>query len=260
MQALYTAATGMEASSTNIDVIANNLANQNTNAFKKKRAEFKDLVYVNQNQAGVQSSNAGTIRPVGTQIGLGVRVSSIYSMYEQGSLQQTGAPLDVAISGEGFLHVTMPDGSDAYTRDGALQRSATGEIVTSDGYAIAPGITVPEDAIAIDINASGEVIATLSDDTTSNLGQLELIRFLNPTGLRNIANNYVRETEASGTALAGVAGDAGFGTFIQGFLEGSNVVAVTEITDLIKVQRAFEMNLKVLEAADESMQAVNESV
>lgn len=259
MQALHTAATGMQSNTTNIDVIANNLANQSTTSYKRKRVEFQDLLYVSKQQVGTQTSDAGTISPTGAHVGLGVRVAAIYGIFEQGPLEQTTAPLDVAISGKGFFNVTLPDGSIAYTRAGSFQRSSTGEVVTAQGYTVSPGISIPDNAVSITVNDSGEVIATLPDASTSNLGQLELVRFLNEAGLKPIANNFYVETEASGAPSTGIAGEDGFGAITQGFLEGSNVVAVTELTDLIKAQRAFEMNLKVLEAADESMQAVNQS-
>jgi flagellar basal-body rod protein FlgG len=259
MQALYTAATGMEASTLNIDVIANNLANQNTNSFKRKRAEFQDLLYVTKQQVGAQTSNAGTLSPTGAHLGLGVKVAAIYGIFEQGPLQLTENELDVSISGKGFFSVTQPDGTISYTRDGSFQRSSIGEIVTAQGYPINPGITIPENAVSIAINENGEVVSTLSDSTTSILGQLEVVSFINQAGLEPISNNLYIETPASGSPVAGIAGQDGLGSITQGFIEGSNVVAVTELTDLIKAQRAFEMNLKVMEAADESLQAVNQS-
>lgn len=259
MQALYTAATGMEANTTNIDVIANNLANQGTTSYKRKRVEFQDLLYVTKQQVGAQTSNAGTINPTGAHLGLGVKVAGIYGLFEQGPLELTDNELDLAISGKGFFSITRPDGTTAYTRAGSFQRSETGEIVTIEGYTVAPSITIPDNATSVTVNTSGEVIATLDDLTTSNLGQLQIATFINQAGLEPIADNLFLETDASGPPVLGVADENGFGTVNQGFLEGSNVVAVTELTSLIKAQRAFEMNLKVLEAADESMQAVNQS-
>lgn len=261
MQSLHTAATGMQAATTNIDVIANNLANQNTTGYKRKRAEFQDLLYVYDKKVGTQSSDAGTIRPTGIQIGLGATTAAVYSISEQGAFEQTNNPLDIAISGRGHFRITLPDGTDAYTRAGSFQVNAEGEIVTSDGYTVSPGITVPEDSINITINNSGEVIASIAGQVTpSVLGQFELVRFINESGLESVGQNLLIETEASGPPTDGIAGQDGFGRITQGWLEGSNVVPVTELTNMIKAQRAFEMNIKVLEATDESMQALNQAV
>lgn len=261
MQALYTAATGMQASNTQIDVIANNLANQNTTAFKRRRIEFEDLLYLNRQQVGTQSSDAGTIRPVGIEIGLGVNTGATYSVLEQGSLQKTDAPLDLAIDGKGYFKVTLPNGDELYTRAGALQLNADGEIVTTDGYTVSPGITITQDVSKITVNESGEVIGTIDGQVTPTvLGQLDLSKFLNEAGLQSVGNNFFKETEASGPPIDGVAGDTGFGKVMQGFLEGSNVNSVIELTDLIKAQRAFETNVKVMEKSDQNSQMFNQSV
>ena len=260
MQALHTSATGMQAATTNIDVIANNLANQNTTAYKRKRAEFQDLLYIQKQQVGTTTSDTGNVKPTGIQIGLGVSTAAVYSITEQGGLQQTSSKLDIAINGKGFLRVTLPDGTEAYTRSGSLQVNGDGEIVTSDGNSVSPSITIPSDATDITINASGEVIATIDGQVTpSNVGQFDLVRFINEAGLRAIGNNLLVETEASGPATDGTPSQDGFGSILQGWLEESNVAPVIELTNMIKAQRAFEMNNKVMEAANESMQALNQS-
>jgi flagellar basal-body rod protein FlgG len=260
MQSLHTAATGMQAATTNIDVIANNLANQNTTAYKRKRIEFQDLMYVDENKVGTQTSDAGTIRPTGTQIGLGVATGSVYSISEQGSFEQTSNPLDVAINGKGYFRITLPDGTEAYTRAGSFQLNGDGEVVTSDGYTVSPGLTVPDDAKTITINNSGELIVTIDGQTApSNIGQFELVRFINEAGLEATGKNLLIETEASGPPTDGTPDEDGFGSITQGWLEGSNVVPVTELTNMIKAQRAFEMNIKVMEATDESMQTLNQA-
>ncbi|MDB2414751.1 flagellar basal-body rod protein FlgG [Rickettsiales bacterium] len=259
MQALHTSATGMQAATTNIDVIANNLANQNTSAYKRKRAEFQDLLYVHKQHVGTQTSDTGTIKPTGIQIGLGVSTGAVYGIYEQGPMEQTDSAFDMAINGRGFFKVTLPDGTESYTRAGSFQVNAEGLIVTTEGYTVSPGITIPSNVLDVTINASGEVLVNIQGQTTpSNLGQFELINFINEAGLENIGGNLLLETDASGTPTTGVAGLEGFGTILQGSVEGSNVNAVSELTNMIKAQRAFEMNIKVMEAADESMRNLNQ--
>ncbi len=259
MQALHTAATGMQAATTNIDVIANNLANQNTTGYKRKRAEFQDLLYVQDQHVGTQSSDAGTVIPTGIQIGLGVSTGAVYSITEQGPMQQTSSTFDIAINGKGFFRIILPDGTESYTRAGAFQVNGEGTIVTSDGYTVSPGITVPDNATDITINANGEVIASIAGEVTpSNLGQFELVKFTNEAGMESKGKNLLNETEASGTPIDGIPGQEGFGNIIQGWLEGSNVAAVTELTDMISAQRAFEMNIKVMEAADQTMKTLNQ--
>ncbi len=260
MQALYTSATGMEAASTHIDVIANNLANQNTTGYKRKHAEFQDLLYVHENHVGTQTSDTGTINPTGIQIGLGVKLAAVYSINEQGPVEQTGSTFDLSINGKGFFKITLPDGSEAYTRAGSFQVNGEGEIVNSAGYTVSPGISIPSNATDVTINPSGEVLVSIPGQVTpSNLGQIEVVRFLNESGLESNGNNLVMETEASGPATSGIAGQDGFGTVLQGYLENSNVNAVTELTSMIKAQRAYEMDLKVLEAANDSMKALNQT-
>lgn len=259
MQALHTAATGMQAATTNIDVIANNLANQNTSAYKRKRAEFQDLLYIQRQHVGTQTSDTGTIKPSGVQIGLGTSLSAVYSIGEQGPMEQTNAIFDIAVDGKGFFRITLPDGTEAYTRAGSFQVNADGEIVTADGYTVSPGITIPQDAESVTINKAGEIIVKIAGQVTpSNVGQFELVSFINETGLESIGANLLKETEASGAPIDGTPDTDGFGKILQGYLEGSNVVAVTELTNMIKAQRAFEMNIKVLEAADESMKSLNQ--
>jgi len=254
MRSLSIAATGMLAQQLNVDVISNNIANMNTTAFKTRRAEFADLLYQDLRQVGSASSDTGTIVPSGVQVGVGVKPTAIYRISEQGNMQSTDNPLDLAIQGRGYFEVELPSGEIGYTRAGALQRSADGTIVTPDGYVVMPGITIPDNAVSITVNATGEVFATLSGQTApQNLGQFELATFPNEGGLQAIGDNLFTETEASGGAIAATPGSAGFGTIQQGFLETSNVNVVSEITDLIRAQRAYEMNSKVIQASDEMM-------
>jgi flagellar basal-body rod protein FlgG len=254
MRSLSIAATGMLAQQLNVDVISNNIANMNTTAFKTRRAEFADLLYQDLRQVGSASSDTGTIVPSGVQVGVGVKPTAIYRISEQGNMQSTDNPLDLAIQGRGYFEVELPSGEIGYTRAGALQRSSDGTVVTSDGYIVMPGITIPDDAISITINATGEVFATLSGVVApQNLGQFELATFPNEGGLQAIGDNLFIETEASGSAIVATPGSAGFGTVQQGFLETSNVNVVAEITDLIRAQRAYEMNSKVIQASDEMM-------
>lgn len=259
MQALYTSATGMAAAETTIDVIANNLANQNTTGYKRKRAEFSDLLSVSKQRVGTQTSDAGTIRPAGIDIGLGVKTSSIYSIPEQGPIEQTESVFDIAIDGKGFFRITLPDGTEAFTRAGSFQLSADGEIVTTDGYTVGPGITVSTDAVSVSINKNGEVFETLQGAVAaSSIGQIEIVRFINETGLKSIGDNLLIETEASGTPTDGIAGQAGFGNMLQGMLEGSNVNAVTELVNMTKAQNLLQMITKVVETVDENNRSVDQ--
>ena len=256
MRALNTAATGMQAQQLNVEVIANNIANMNTTGFKRQRAEFQDLLYQNVERMGVQSSDAGTIVPTGVQVGVGVKAGSVYRVTEQGSITQTQNLYDVAIQGEGYFIVQLPDGRDAYTRAGNFSLSADGQIVTGDGFVVAPGITVPQDAVGISINRQGVVEVIMADGSDpQEVGALELARFVNPAGLDAIGDNSFLETPASGPANRGLAGQPGFGTLQQGFLEASNVNAVTEISSLITAQRAYEMNSKVITTTDEMLRS-----
>jgi flagellar basal-body rod protein FlgG len=255
MRALSIAATGMQAQQTNVEVIANNLANMNTSGFKAQRAQFEDLLYQNVLQPGSQTSDTGTLVPAGIQLGSGVRTASVYRIDTQGTLTQTSNPYDLAIQGAGFFKVTLPDGSYAYTRAGNFGLSPTGEIVNSDGYTVAPGIAVPPNALSVTINPEGQVEATVPGTSTPTvLGQLELDRFANDAGLNALGGNLLTETPASGPPQAGVPGSSGYGTIQQGYLETSNVNPVEEITALITAQRAYEMNSKVITAANQMMQ------
>jgi flagellar basal-body rod protein FlgG len=256
MRALNTAATGMQAQQLNVEVIANNIANMNTTGFKRQRAEFQDLLYQNVERMGVTSSDAGTIVPTGVQVGVGVKTGSVYRVTEQGSVTQTQNLYDVAIQGDGYFVVQLPDGRDAYTRAGNFSLSPDGQIVTEDGYVVAPGISVPADAVGVSINRQGTVQAIMADGSApQDVGALELARFVNPAGLEAMGDNSFLETPASGAANRGVPGAVGFGTLQQGFLETSNVNAVTEISALITAQRAYEMNSKVITTTDEMLRS-----
>ncbi len=254
MRSLSIAASGMLAQQLNVEVISNNIANMNTTGYKRQRAEFQDLLYQSLERVGSQSSDTGTIVPSGIQIGLGVKTGSVYRINEQGNLQLTENDLDMAIRGEGFFQVTMPDGEIAYTRAGSFQRSETGETVTPDGFPIVPSITIPLDAIDVIINDNGEVQAKIDNQIQPTIvGQIELATFFNAAGLAPIGDNLLLETPASGPPTTDVAGGPGLGSVLQGFLETSNVNAVTEITSLITAQRAYELNSKVIETSDEML-------
>ncbi|WP_417477373.1 flagellar basal-body rod protein FlgG [Maricaulis sp.] len=258
MRSLMTAATGMQAQQLNVEVISNNLANMNTTGFKRQRAEFQDLLYQNVQQMGVSSSDAGTIVPTGIQVGLGVQTASIYRITEQGSLANTGNPFDLAINGDGYFRISMPNGNDAYTRAGSFAVSPEGEIVTADGYTVAPGIVIPAGARSVAINEQGQVQAMIDGQTEpQTVGQLELSTFNNDAGLEAIGNNLFLESAASGAAATGTPSSPGYGYVMQGFVEASNVNAVTEITSLIQAQRAYEMNARVITASDEMMSATS---
>ncbi|MDE2135161.1 MAG: flagellar basal-body rod protein FlgG [Alphaproteobacteria bacterium] len=254
MRALSIAATGMLAQQTNVEVIANNLANMNTTGFKEQRAEFEDLLYQNVELQGAQSSDTGTVVPSGIQLGAGVRTAAVYRVTRQGDLQTTSNPYDVAINGAGYFRIQMPDGTDAYTRAGNFALSPEGQLVTQQGYVVQPGIAIPTTATAVSINAQGQVQATIPGQTApQTVGQLELTRFPNEAGLKAEGNNLLTETASSGSPQSGVPGSTGYGTLQQGFLETSNINAVEEITSLITAQRAYEMNSKVITAADEML-------
>ncbi len=257
MSSLSIAGTGMLAQQLNVEVISNNIANMNTTGFKRQRAVFQDLIYQNLSRVGTQSTDSGTIEPTGIQIGVGVNAGAVYRITEQGSLTSTGNDLDTAIQGKGYFRVTQSDGSSAYTRAGSFQLSATGQIVTQDGLAVAPGLTVPPDAIDVTINQSGEVLAIISGQVTpTNVGQIELAMFPNESGLEAIGDNLLLETAASGLPSVGIPGVGGVGTIRQGFLETSNVNPVSEVTDLITAQRAYEMNSRVITTADEMLRTI----
>lgn len=259
MRSLDIGATGMLAQQTNVDVISNNIANMTTSGFKRGRAEFQDLIYQNIIRPGSTSSDVGTIVPSGIQLGLGVRVASVYHLHEQGPLKSTENNLDLAITGEGYFQIQMPNGDTAYTRSGSFQLSDTGEIVTAQGYPLLPGMTVPADATDIRINESGEVLVKLPGQIAlQNVGQIQLANFINPGGLEAIGDTLFLETEASGAATTGNPNADNFGAVRQGMVEGSNVNVVEEITSLITAQRAYEMNSKVISTSDEMLNTINQ--
>jgi len=257
---LRTSASGMQAQQRMIDVIANNLANVNTTGFKRSRVSFEDVLYETvRGERKEGDSAAQSVGPV--QIGKGVRVAAVLRLHSQGSPENTGRPLDVALEGDGFLQVQRPDGSLAYTRDGNLTLSDTGALVTNNGYAVQPGITIPTDATNISIGSDGTVSVTQAGSSSpTDVGKIELARFLNPNGLQAIGENEYVQTEASGEPITGFAEDEGFGRLIQGSLESSNVEIVQEMTDMIAAQRAYEINAKAITAAEAMMQATNDLV
>ncbi len=259
MKALHIAATGMSAQQMRVDVVSQNLANMSTTGYNARRAEFADLHYQQMARPGTVSAQDGTVLPTGIQIGLGVRPTSVSVVLAQGSLSATGGDLDVAIEGRGYLEVTLPSGATAYTRDGALKRTGDGLIVTSDGPEVSPGLTIPSDARSVSISAAGEVFAYFGDRVQpENLGQLTLAGFTNEKGLEAIGSNLFLETGASGPPLQGNPGEDGLGTLRQGFLEESAVDAVREVTELIKAQRGYELNAKVITAADQMLSATTQ--
>lgn len=259
MRALQIAATGMSAQQMRVETISNNLANMNTTGYNARRAEFSDLHYQQVSRAGTISAADGTVLPTGVQLGLGVRPSAVTIHLSQGALAATGSDLDLAIEGNGYLEVALPSGQAAYTRDGSLKRSAEGLIVTSDGYAVAPEIVIPTDARSISINGAGEVYAYFDDATEAQLlGQFTLSNFTNAKGLEALGSNLFGETEASGPALVSNPGEDGTGVLRQGYLESSSVDAVREVTELIEAQRGYEMNAKVISAADQMMAATTQ--
>ncbi len=259
MNALQIAASGMSAQQMKVDVVSNNLANMSTTAYNARRADFADLMYQQVQQPGVISSETGTMLPTGVQLGMGVRPSSVSVILQQGALSETGGDLDLAVQGKGYLEVTLPSGATAYTRDGALKRTADGLIVTSDGYQVNPGITIPSDAKSIAINADGEVYAYFEGQINpTQLGQFTLATFANEKGLEASGSNLFMESAASGPPIEGAPGTEGFGTLRQGYLESSSVDAVQEITELIKAQRGYELNAKVITAVDQMMSATTQ--
>ncbi len=258
MKALQIAATGMLAQQLNVEVISNNIANMRTTGYKRIRPEFQDLLYQNLRRVGSSSSDTGTVLPSGIQIGLGVKTASTYRIMSQGDLVNTENQLDVAIQGEGFFQVQLPDGQTAFTRSGAFGLDSTGQFVTQDGYVIQPSITIPSNAQQISISATGDVQALTDGQTVpQTVGTLQLARFTNKGGLEAIGNNLFLETPSSGSASTGNPNSDGLGSLLQNFLEHSNVNAVSEISDLIAAQRAYEMNARVISAADEMMSATS---
>ncbi|RMH52162.1 MAG: flagellar basal-body rod protein FlgG [Alphaproteobacteria bacterium] len=259
MRALVIAATGMQAQSMRVEVISNNLANMSTTAYNARRAEFADLHYQQIQRAGTVNALTGAVLPAGVQIGLGVRAAAVSMDVRQGAVIATGGELDLAIEGNGYIEVELPNGTAAYTRDGALKRGPDGRIVTSEGFPIVPDITIPEEARAVEINAAGEVYARFDDQVEPQLlGRLTLVTFINQKGLEAIGGNLYRETPASGQPNPGDPGTDGRGTFRQGYLEESSVDAVREITELIEAQRGYELNAKVITAADQMLGATTQ--
>jgi len=261
MKALAIAATGMNAQQTNLEVIANNIANINTTGYKRARAEFTDLLYQVDRMQGVPNRANASIVPEGVSIGLGVKTAAVRNLHIQGSLISTGNKFDLALTGNGWFQIEGADGETLYTRSGAFNTNATGQLVTLDGFTVQPDITVPADAVEIVVNKSGQVFARLDGQTDlQELGQLTLGTFANEAGLAPLGDNLYQETAASGPANVGVPGDPGYATIEQGYLEASNVDPVKEITELIAAQRAYEMNSKVIQAADEMAATVSKNM
>jgi flagellar basal-body rod protein FlgG len=258
LRSLWISKTGMEAQQTQLDHISNNLANAATTGYKSSRAQFEDLMYQNLRQSGAASSEQ-TALPTGLQVGLGTRAVATARDFSQGSLQQSSGTLDVAISGNGFLQVTMPDGTTSYTRDGQLKLDAQGQIVDNSGYAIQPGITVPSNAQSVTISAQGQVSVTLPGQATPQvLGQLQLATFVNVGGLQPLGQNLFAETAASGTPSSGAPGTNGLGTIQQGYLEASNVNMVAELVNMIQTQRSYELNSKAVSTSDQMLQRLGQ--
>jgi len=256
MRALYTSATGMAAQELNVQVISNNIANLRTTGYKKQRAAFQDLIYDHVRRVGSQASDQGTILPVGIDIGGGVKTVGTPRLMSQGNLSPTGNELDVAIRGEGFFKIQMTDGTYAYSRDGTFQMDAQGRVVTAQGNPVQPTLTLPQNSSQITINPQGQLTVMLPGSTTPTLvGQIGLTRFINKAGLQPIGDNLYTDTPASGTPQDGIANTDGYGDMQQSNLEQANVEVVSEISDLIAAQRAYEMNAKVISATDQMLQS-----
>ncbi len=259
MKALYIASTGMAAQERNVEIISNNIANMRTTGYKRQRAEFQDLLYQTYRRAGSTTSEQGTQAPVGIEIGSGVRTAATPRIMSQGGVTPTEKELDVAIRGEGFFAIQLPDGRTGYTRDGSFERDSSGLLVNVNGYQVEPGITIPENANSLSISTDGIVQAYIGTDTTpTQLGQLQIYRFVNKEGLEAVGDNNYVQTAASGEPQGGVPNTGGMGAVLQGYLEGANVNPVTEIADLIAAQRAYEMNARVISGADEMLQATSQ--
>ncbi len=260
MRSLSIGATGMLAQQTNVDVISNNIANMNTTAYTKRRAEFNDLLYQNIVRPGAASTSSQNIVPSGMQVGLGVRTAAIYRVTEGAGVNKTDGNLDLAIRGRGYFQVELPEGKGvAYTRDGAFQRNGDGVMVTHNGYIVQPEITIPEDAVEVYVNASGEVWVKQDGEVDEvNVGQLELATFVNESGLEAMGDNLFLETQASGVPIVDNPDTEGFGNILQGYLETSNVNPVAEITELISAQRAYEMNSKIISTSDQMLTTINQ--
>ena len=257
IRALWTSATGMQSQQTSIDVIANNLANVNTTGYKRSRTDFQDLLYQTMRAPGTDTSQAGTQVPTGIQIGHGVKTVAVSKLFSQGDYNQTGNQLDLAVEGDGFFQIQMPSGETAYSRDGTFKLDNTGQVVTSDGYALLPGITVPENALGVTVGPDGGVNATLPNQAAPvNVGNIQLASFVNPAGLNAIGRNLFLESGSSGAAVVGTPGSDGVGTIQQGYLEMSNVNMVEEMVNMITSQRAYEVSSKSIKTADEMLQLV----
>jgi flagellar basal-body rod protein FlgG len=257
IRSLWTSATGMQAQALNLDVISNNLANVNTAGFKKSRAEFQDLLYETIKPAGTPSSQ-NTEVPTGIQLGHGTRPSTVLKIFSQGNMENTQNELDLAIEGDGFFQITLPNGETAYTRDGAFKLDSEGRIVNSDGFAMEPEISIPTDALSISVGLDGTVsVLQAGESIPSEIGTIELARFVNPAGLISMGKNLFLTSEASGDEMTGTAGEDGLGTLAQGFLEMSNVSVVDEMVNMITAQRAYESNSKAIQAADDMLQLAN---
>jgi flagellar basal-body rod protein FlgG len=259
LRAFSTAATGMTAQQMMVDTVANNLANVNTTGFKRSQINFQDLLYVDLREPGTEVAS-GLTSPSGLEIGSGVRPASTVKVFTPGELENTARPLDIAITGDGFLQVSMPDGTLKYTRDGALQINANGELVSTTGYMIEPAISIPIDAKSISIEKDGGVNVTDASGTQSVAGNIQLARFPNPSGLSSEGDNLLAETEASGTPTTGTPGENGFGTIQSSFLEKSNVQMVTELVNLITAQRAYEINSRAIRAGDDMLRTAGQIV
>jgi len=258
IRSLFIARTGLEAQQTQLDVVANNLANVGTTGFKKSRAVFEDLMYQNLRQAGGQTSDQ-TRLPSGLQVGTGVRVVATERLHAQGNLTKTDNPKDVAVNGAGFFQVQMPDGSIAYTRDGSFQTDSEGQLVTASGYLVDPAIVIPQDAQSLTIGRDGVVTVTQAGDTASvQVGQLQLATFLNPTGLQSLGENMYAETDSSGAPNLGNPGADGAGVLSQGYVEASNVNVVEELVNMIATQRAYEINSKAVTTSDQMLQRLSQ--
>ena len=259
MRALQTAATGMAAQELNVQVISNNIANLRTTGYKRQQAHFQDLLYETFRRAGSTTSDQNTQAPAGIEIGSGVKTASTARVMVQGNLTQTEKEYDVAVRGEGFFKIRLPDGRTAYTRDGSFDLDSQGQIVTRDGYLLDPGITIPTNAESVSVSASGTVEARLPGQTAPQaLGLIQLARFINKSGLESMGDNLFLETAASGPAIDGDPGSEGFGNLQQSYLEEANVNAVTEISSLIAAQRAYEMNARIITAADQMLSSTTQ--
>jgi len=259
MQALFIASTGMAAQEQNVNVISNNIANMRTTGYKRQRAEFQDLLYQEIRRAGGTTSDSGTQLPVGIEVGSGVRIAATPRVMSQGSVVASDKDLDMAVQGEGYFMINLPNGTTGYTRDGSFERDGTGKLTTVDGYEVQPGITIPDNASNISISPDGIVSAVIGTDSSpTQLGQIQLARFVNKGGLESLGNNMFGETAASGPAQVGVPNSDNMGNIMQSYLEDANVNAVTEISDLIAAQRAYEMNARVVTGADEMLQTTTQ--